>query len=46
MGLFASFFFGKDKTTLEAMKEDRLRRIEELKAEIAEIDALIEKAED
>lgn len=46
MGLFAGFFFGKDKATLEAMKQDRLNRIEELKKEIAEIDALIEKSED
>ena len=46
MGWFADFFFGKSKETLIAMKQDRLNRIEELKDEIAEIDVLIEKADD
>lgn len=43
MSWIASFFFGKDKTTLEAMREDRKRRIEQLEAEISELDALIAK---
>lgn len=46
MSWLMNFFFGKSKSTLEAMKEDRLRRIEELNKEIAEIDKLIEKADD
>lgn len=46
MGLFMDFFFGKSKETLIAMKQDRERQIEKLKDEIAEIDALIEKADD
>lgn len=46
MSWFAGFFFGKSKATLEAMKADRERRIEEIKKEIAEIEALINEAED
>ena len=45
MGLFMDFFFGKSEETLKAMKADRERRIEELKAEIAEIEAELSKRE-
>lgn len=38
MGLFAQWFFGKPIKQLEDMKERRIKKIENLKVEIAEID--------
>lgn len=46
MSWFMNFFFGKSKETLEAMKAEREHQIEKLKAEIAEIEALIAKSDD
>lgn len=43
MGWFAGAFFGKDNATLEKMKAVRERKIEKLKAEIAEINAELAK---
>lgn len=46
MSWFMSFFFGKSKETLEAMKADRERRIAELQKEVAEIDRLLAEQDD